>query len=74
MNKNIVRKLLERNSNHSVNDAAALKGTSVKEDDQRDLLEFVEPIRKLVGYKINKKSLNLLRISVLKEFPKADEI
>ena len=43
------------------------------EEISRDLVQFVQPLRRLLSCKINKKSLNLLRLGVMKEFPKREE-
>ena len=65
--KNLVRKLLERNSTADVNSIHPI------EEVARDLVQFIQPVRKLLSCKINKKSLNLLRMGIMKEHSRADE-
>ena len=62
-----MRKLLERSSNGDANSIQPI------EEVARDLVQFIVPVRKLLSCKINKKSLNLLRLGIQKEFPKAEE-
>jgi len=72
MSKQLVRKLLERNPNQSMNQGTATTNGLIEET--RDLQPLVGPVRRLLTCRINKKSLNLLRIGLIKDYPKLEEV